>query len=69
MGAAIARAQARNQRMGVAVVDDGGHVISQDRMDGASFNSVVYATGKAFASAMQCQKKTADLALLLESRP
>ena len=65
---AIGRARARNQRMGVAVVDDGGHVISQDRMDGASFNSVVYATGKAFASAMQ-RAKTADLATLLETRP
>jgi uncharacterized protein GlcG (DUF336 family) len=65
---ALARARARNQRMGVAVVDDGGHVISQDRMDGTSFNSVVYATGKAFASALQ-RTKTAELATLLETRP
>jgi glc operon protein GlcG len=65
---AISRAQARNQRMGVAVVDEGGHVISQDRMDGASFNSVVYATGKAFAAVMQ-RAKTAELATLLQTRP
>ncbi len=65
---AIGRARARNQRMGVAVLDEGGHVISQDRMDGAAFNQVQYATGKAFAAVMQRQK-TADLATLLDTRP
>ena len=44
--------RARGQAMSIAVLDVGGRLISQDRMDGASFNSVQFAQGKAMAALM-----------------
>jgi glc operon protein GlcG len=36
---AVAYARNAKMRMSVVVLDDGGHLISADRMDGTSFNS------------------------------
>ncbi|RQR35839.1 heme-binding protein [Burkholderia sp. Bp9015] len=47
---AIAEADARHLAMGFAVVDPGGHLLAAVRMDGASFSSIDFARGKAFAS-------------------
>ncbi|WP_174417509.1 MULTISPECIES: GlcG/HbpS family heme-binding protein [Burkholderia cepacia complex] len=47
---AIAEANARHLAMGFAVVDPGGHLLAAVRMDGASFSSIDFARGKAFAS-------------------
>jgi len=47
---AIAFARSQNMRMAVVVLDDGGYIVSVDRMDGTSFNSVNQAIGKAFTS-------------------
>ena len=52
---AIEYAKAKNMRMGVAVVDVGGDVISGDRMDEGSSRNVRFAEAKAFASAMYRQ--------------
>jgi len=57
---AIARARSRNQSMSVAVLDTGGHIISQDRMDGASFQGTQLAAGKAMA-ALMLRLPTAEL--------
>jgi uncharacterized protein GlcG (DUF336 family) len=65
---ALGETRARGLRMGITVVDEGGHVISQDRMDGTAFGSVIQATGKAFAAAMS-GTTTAELAGLRESAP
>jgi uncharacterized protein GlcG (DUF336 family) len=55
-------------RMTVVVLDDGGHLISADRMDGASFNGERTAMGKAFAALMLRQPTTA-IAELSKTRP
>jgi len=47
---AVAEANARHLAMGFAVVDPGGHLLAAVRMDGASFSSIDFARGKAFAS-------------------
>jgi uncharacterized protein GlcG (DUF336 family) len=65
---AIQRAQSRNQRLAVAVVDDGGSLISQDRMDGSSPSGGKGAMAKAFASAMRRQT-TQAMSEQLETRP
>jgi len=65
---AIGRAQSRGQRMAVAVMDNGGTLISEDRMDDASPSSVKGAVGKAFAAAMRRQT-TAAIAAQIETRP
>lgn len=65
---AIGRAQSRGQRMAVAVMDDGGQLISLDRMDEASPSSTKGAVGKAYAAAMRRQT-TANIAAQLETRP
>jgi uncharacterized protein GlcG (DUF336 family) len=65
---AIGYARAINQPVGVSVVDPGGHVISQDRMDGIGFGTLPHATGKAFAAAM-LRTPTSELASLLETSP
>ena len=56
-----AEAYARNlkMRMSVAVLDDGGHLVSVDRMDGTSFNSEHQAKGKAFTSIISRQPSAA----------
>lgn len=65
---AIGRAQSRGQRMAVAVMDEGGQLISADRMDEASPSSTKGALGKAYAAAMRRQT-TANIAAQLETRP
>jgi uncharacterized protein GlcG (DUF336 family) len=55
-------------RMGVAVVDVGGDIISGDRMDNASSRNVRFAEAKAFASAMYRQT-TETLGALYKTRP
>ena len=65
---AIAYARQRNVVMAVIVVDAAGNPVSSDRMDGISANNVVYAQGKAFASAMQRQT-TQTLSELAKDRP
>jgi uncharacterized protein GlcG (DUF336 family) len=65
---AIGYARAINQPVGVSVVDTGGHVISQDLMDGIGFGTLAHSTGKAFAAAM-LRTPTSQLASLLETSP
>jgi uncharacterized protein GlcG (DUF336 family) len=65
---AIAYSQAKKMRMGVAVVDVGGDIISGDRMDSASSRNVRFAEAKAFASAMYRQT-TETLGALYKTRP
>jgi glc operon protein GlcG len=65
---AIAYARQRNLVMAVMVVDAAGNPVSSDRMDGVSANNVVYAEGKAFASALQRQT-TQTLSDLAKDRP
>ncbi len=55
-------------RMSVAVLDDGGHLVSVDRMDGTSFNSERQATGKAFTSIISRQP-SATVADLMTTAP
>ena len=65
---AEAYARQRNALMAVIVVDAAGNPVSSDRMDGASANNVLYAQGKAFASALQRQT-TQTLSDLAKDRP
>jgi glc operon protein GlcG len=65
---AIAYARQRNVVMAVMVVDAAGNPVSSDRMDGVSANNVLYAQGKAFASALQRQT-TQTLSELVKDRP
>jgi len=65
---AIAFARSQNMRMAVAVLDDGGNVVSTDRMDGTSFNSVNQAIGKAFTSVIY-RRPSAEIAELLKTQP
>jgi uncharacterized protein GlcG (DUF336 family) len=65
---AIAYARQRNVVMAAIVVDAAGNPVSSDRMDGVSANNVLYAQGKAFASAMQRQT-TQTLSDLAKDRP
>jgi len=65
---AIAYSKAKNTRMGVAVVDVGGDLISGDRMDEGSSRNVRFAEAKAFASAMYRQT-TEVLGALYKTRP
>ena len=55
----IAYARDLKMRMAVVVLDDGGHLISADRMDGTSFNSEHQAKGKAFTSVISRQPSAA----------
>jgi uncharacterized protein GlcG (DUF336 family) len=65
---AIAYARQRNVLMAVIVVDAAGNPVSSDRMDGVSANNVLYAEGKAYASALQRQT-TQTLSELAKDRP
>ncbi|HEY1266825.1 MAG TPA: heme-binding protein [Candidatus Binatia bacterium] len=65
---AIAFARSQKMRMAVAVLDDGGYIVSVDRMDGTSFNSVNQAIGKAFTSVLY-RRPSADLAELVKTAP
>ena len=61
---AVAHARNLKMRMAVAVLDDGGHVVSVDRMDGTSFNSEHQAKGKAFTSIVSRQPSAAVAELM-----
>jgi uncharacterized protein GlcG (DUF336 family) len=65
---AIAFARSQNMRMAVAILDDGGYIVSVDRMDGTSFNSVNQAIGKAFTSVLY-RRPSAELAELAKTAP
>jgi glc operon protein GlcG len=65
---AIAFARSQNMRMAVAILDDGGYIVSVDRMDGTSFNSVNQAIGKAFTSVLY-RRPSAELAELVKTAP
>ena len=65
---AIAYSRGKNMRMGVAVVDVGGDIISADRMDEGSSRNVQFAAAKAFASAMY-RTTTEALSQLYKTRP
>jgi glc operon protein GlcG len=65
---ATAYARSLKLRIAVVVLDDGGHLISADRMDGASFNSQHQAQGKAFTSII-ARQPSAAVAELMTSAP
>lgn len=54
--------------MTVVVLDDAGHLISVDRMEGASFHRERFARGKAYASLI-LRDRTETAAGLAKSRP
>ena len=66
--AGLARARELEQRVAIVVVDQAGHVVSLDRMDGVPLNRDRFATGKAFAAVL-LQQPTADIVNLRETRP
>lgn len=65
---AITYARDQNMRMAVVVVDQSGHPVAADRMDGASFSLGLFAEGKAFASVILRQSTEAASALA-KTRP
>ena len=65
---AIAFARSQNMRMAVVVLDDGGHLISADRMDGTSFNSERQASGKALTAVIS-RRPSAEMAELIKTAP
>jgi uncharacterized protein GlcG (DUF336 family) len=65
---AIAYARERNVIMAAIVLDSAGNPIASARMDGVGANNMLYAEGKAFASAMQRQT-TEQLGALAKDRP
>ena len=65
---AIAFAQQRKMLMAVVVTDHTGQMISADRIDGGSYRNIIFAEGKAFASAV-FQQTTEDLGALVKTRP
>jgi len=50
--AAMADARSKNYSMSFVILDAGGHVLASARMDGARPNTIEFARGKAYASAM-----------------
>lgn len=65
---ATAWARSHNLAMSIAILDPAGHLISQDRMDGASYSSIRFAVGKAMAAAM-LRRPTAELADWPQNEP
>ena len=65
---AVAYVRNLKMRMAVVVLDDGGHLISADRMDGTSFNSEHQAKGKAFTSII-LRRPSAEVAELMKTAP
>jgi uncharacterized protein GlcG (DUF336 family) len=66
--AGIRKAQEMNQRVAIAVVDEAGHVISLDKMDGTSLLRDRFATGKAFAAVL-LRRPTVETVTMREERP
>mgnify|MGYP003607916002 CR=1 FL=1 len=52
LAAARAEAQKNNWAVGIAVVDDGGHLLAFERLDGAAASTAYIAPGKARTSAL-----------------
>ncbi len=65
---AVAYAREKKLRMTVVVLDEEGHLISADRMEGASFHLERFAKGKAFASLI-LRDRTEKAAALNKTRP
>lgn len=65
---AVAYAREAKLRMTVVVLDAAGHLISAERMDGASFHLERFAKGKAFASVI-LRQRTEAAAELSKTRP
>ena len=63
--AGIARATAIASPSTIAVVDAGGTVIAQARMDGASLSSVELAYNKAYTS-LSCRMSTGDISKIAQ---
>src|SRR6478752_4364955 len=55
-------------RMAVVVLDNAGHLVSSDRMDGASFYLEKFAKGKAYLSIIT-RRSTQEAADLAKTRP
>jgi glc operon protein GlcG len=67
--AAIAYARdIAKSRMAVVILDNSGHLVSSDRMDGASFHLEKFARGKAFL-AIITRRSTQDAVGLAKTRP
>jgi uncharacterized protein GlcG (DUF336 family) len=66
--AAIAYVRADNGHAAIAVVDDNGHLVSMDRMDGTSGFYERFALGKA-VGAVALQQSTADSAEQFRTNP
>jgi glc operon protein GlcG len=66
--AGVRKAQEMNQRVAIAVVDEAGHVISLDKMDGTSLLRDRFATGKAFG-ALLLRRPTVESVQMREDRP
>src|SRR3954454_1582490 len=67
--AAIAYARdTAKSRMAIVVLDNGGHLVSSDRMDGASFHLEKFARGKAYL-AIITRRSTQEAADLAKTRP
>jgi len=66
--AAIAFARDANLRMSVVVLDQAANVVSSSRMDGAGVQNILFAEGKAYASAI-FRQTTQALADIAKTRP
>lgn len=66
--ASVAYARAQKMRMAVVIVDQSGHVVSADRMDGGSFHLNTFAEGKAFAAVI-LRQSTEHAAAFAKDRP
>jgi len=66
--AGIAKAQQMGVKVSVVVLDDGGHIVSINRMDGAGFVTAEIALGKASASAA-FKRSSAQLQSMAEGKP
>jgi uncharacterized protein GlcG (DUF336 family) len=66
--ASIAKAKEMGVKVSVAVLDEGGHIVSINRMDGAGFVTAEIALGKASASAA-FKRSSAQLQTMAEGKP
>ena len=68
IAAAGAEAEKNNWAVSIAIVDDGGHLLALERLDGAFPQSAEIATRKAWTAAMT-RRPTKDLEDLVKDRP
>jgi glc operon protein GlcG len=66
--AGIAKAEEMGVKVSVVVLDEGGHIVSINRMDGAGFVTAEIALGKASASAA-FKRSSAQLQTMAEGKP